>query len=170
MDLATLTAHPAAHARRARSKPPCPTTRSFAAPSSSSRGAGASSHRWSGSLAMSAEAARLAAPVHPLGRPVAEGLRPGADPRSCPLAARRFGLGLDATYEVGLSGPGRLHDLFVTHEAMTPGDYKARGEGIDIRYGFHASPFGNALVMTTEHGLAGLAFADPGGRRRRSPT
>ena len=54
---------------------------------------------------------------------------------------------LDASYEVGLSGPGRLHDLFVTHEAMTPGAYKARGEGIVIRYGFHASPFGTALVM-----------------------
>ncbi len=70
---------------------------------------------------------------------------------------------LDATYEVGLSGPGRLHDLFVTHEAMTPGAYKARGEGIVMRYGFHVSPFGMALVMATEHGLAGLAFADAGG-------
>jgi AraC family transcriptional regulator of adaptative response/methylated-DNA-[protein]-cysteine methyltransferase len=70
---------------------------------------------------------------------------------------------LDASYEVGLSGPGRLHDLFVTHEAMTPGAYKARGEGIVITYGFHPSPFGTSLVMTTEHGLAGLAFADDGG-------
>ena len=69
---------------------------------------------------------------------------------------------LDAAYEVGLSGPGRLHDLFVTHEAMTPGAYKARGEGLTLRYGFHASPFGTALVMTTDRGLAGLAFADPG--------
>ncbi|CAN5385096.1 bifunctional helix-turn-helix domain-containing protein/methylated-DNA--[protein]-cysteine S-methyltransferase [soil metagenome] len=73
---------------------------------------------------------------------------------------------LDATYEVGLSGPGRLHDLFVTHEAMTPGAYKARGEGIVIRYGFHPSPFGTALVMVTDHGLAGLAFADLGGEAR----
>lgn len=69
---------------------------------------------------------------------------------------------LDTTYEVGLSGPGRLHDLFVTHEACTPGDYRARGEGLVIRYGYHASPFGNALVMATERGLAGLAFADEG--------
>jgi AraC family transcriptional regulator of adaptative response/methylated-DNA-[protein]-cysteine methyltransferase len=69
---------------------------------------------------------------------------------------------LDATYEVGLSGPGRLHDLFVTHEAMTPGDYKARGGGIVMRWAFHHSPFGPALVMATERGLAGLAFADPG--------
>jgi len=70
---------------------------------------------------------------------------------------------LDATYEVGLSGPGRLHDLFVTHEAMTPGDYKARGAGIVIRWAFHPSPFGSALVMATDRGLAGLAFADAGG-------
>jgi AraC family transcriptional regulator of adaptative response/methylated-DNA-[protein]-cysteine methyltransferase len=69
---------------------------------------------------------------------------------------------LDTTYEVGLSGPGRLHDLFVTHEAVTPGSYRARGEGLVIRYGFHASPFGKALVMATEYGLAGLAFADEG--------
>ncbi|MCB1415308.1 MAG: helix-turn-helix transcriptional regulator, partial [Nitratireductor sp.] len=70
---------------------------------------------------------------------------------------------LDATYEVGLSGPGRLHDLFVTHDAMTPGDYKARGAGIVIRWAFHPSPFGEALVMITERGLAGVAFADAGG-------
>ena len=69
---------------------------------------------------------------------------------------------LDATYEVGLSGPGRLHDLFVTHDAMTPGDYKARGAGIVIRWAIHASPFGHALVMITDRGLAGLAFADAG--------
>ena len=69
---------------------------------------------------------------------------------------------LDASYEVGLSGPGRLHDLFVTHEAMSPGEWKAGGEGLTISYGFHASPFGHALVMATPRGLAGLAFADPG--------
>ena len=69
---------------------------------------------------------------------------------------------LDATYEVGLSGPGRLHDLFVTHEAMTPGAYKAKGEGIEILYAFHPSPFGRALFMVTDYGLAGLAFADDG--------
>ncbi|MEJ0011397.1 MAG: methylated-DNA--[protein]-cysteine S-methyltransferase [Bauldia sp.] len=72
---------------------------------------------------------------------------------------------LDATYELGLSGPARLHDLFVTHEAMTPGAYKARGEGVTIRYGFHPSPFGTALVMVTDYGLAGLAFADEGGEK-----
>jgi AraC family transcriptional regulator of adaptative response/methylated-DNA-[protein]-cysteine methyltransferase len=67
---------------------------------------------------------------------------------------------LDATYAVGLSGPGRLHDLFVTHEAMSPGEWKAGGEGLTLDYGFHPSPFGNALVVATERGLAGLAFAD----------
>lgn len=72
---------------------------------------------------------------------------------------------LDTAYEVGLSGPGRLHDLFVTHEAVTPGDYRSRGEGLTIRYGYHPSPFGTALVMATERGLAGLGFADPGEER-----
>jgi len=69
---------------------------------------------------------------------------------------------LDASYEVGLSGPGRLHDLFVTHEAMSPGEWKSGGEGLTMHFDFHPSPFGNALVMATERGLAGLAFADPG--------
>jgi len=69
---------------------------------------------------------------------------------------------LDASFEVGLSGPGRLHDLFVTHEAMSPGEWKSGGAGLTVRYGFHPSPFGTALVMATERGLAGLAFADPG--------
>jgi AraC family transcriptional regulator of adaptative response/methylated-DNA-[protein]-cysteine methyltransferase len=69
---------------------------------------------------------------------------------------------LDTAFEVGLSGPGRLHDLFVTHEAMSPGEWKAGGAGLAISYGFHPSPFGNALVMITPRGLAGLAFADPG--------
>lgn len=70
---------------------------------------------------------------------------------------------LDASYELGLSGPGRLHDLFVTHEAMSPGVWKARGEGLEMRYGFHDSPFGRALVLATERGMAGMAFCDPGG-------
>jgi AraC family transcriptional regulator of adaptative response/methylated-DNA-[protein]-cysteine methyltransferase len=69
---------------------------------------------------------------------------------------------LETSIEVGLSGPGRLHDLFVTHEAMSPGEWKARGAGLTIRYGFHPSPFGTALVMITDRGLAGLAFADSG--------
>lgn len=69
---------------------------------------------------------------------------------------------LDASYEVGLSGPSRLHDLFVTHEAMSPGEWKGGGAGLTICYGFHHSPFGRALVMTTPRGLCGLAFADEG--------
>ncbi|HZW47272.1 MAG TPA: methylated-DNA--[protein]-cysteine S-methyltransferase [Microvirga sp.] len=71
---------------------------------------------------------------------------------------------LDATYEVGLSGPARLHDLFVTHEAMTPGDFKAGGSGLTMRYGFHPSPFGEAILIATERGLAGLGFVDDGDR------
>ena len=70
---------------------------------------------------------------------------------------------LETSMEVGMSGPGRLHDLFVTHEAMSPGEWKAKGSGLRIRYGFHASPFGLALVMITDRGLAGVAFTDPGG-------
>jgi AraC family transcriptional regulator of adaptative response/methylated-DNA-[protein]-cysteine methyltransferase len=69
---------------------------------------------------------------------------------------------LDCTYEVGLSGPARLHDLFVTHEAMTPGAYRCGAEGLTIAWGWHPSPFGAALVMATDRGLAGIAFADPG--------
>src|SRR5258707_2192135 len=69
---------------------------------------------------------------------------------------------LEAAFEVGLSGPGRLHDLFVTHEAMSPGEWKSGGAGLTMSYGFHPSPFGTPLVMTTSRGLAGLAFADPG--------
>src|ERR687897_3789352 len=71
---------------------------------------------------------------------------------------------LDATYELGLSGPARLHDLFVTHEAMTPGDYKAGGSGLTMRFGFHPSPFGEAILVATERGLAGLGFVDDGDR------
>ncbi len=72
---------------------------------------------------------------------------------------------LDTSYEVGLSGPGRLHDLFVTHESMSPGEWKSGGEGLVVTYGFHDSPFGRALVMTAPRGLCGLAFADRGEER-----
>lgn len=72
---------------------------------------------------------------------------------------------LDCAYEVGLSGPGRLHDLFVTHEAMTPGDYKRGGLGLVMTYGFHASPFGEAILVSTSHGLAGLGFVDNDDRK-----
>lgn len=69
---------------------------------------------------------------------------------------------LDAALDSGLSGPGRLHDLFVTHEAMSPGEWKNGGAGLTLRYGFHPSPFGTAIVIATDRGLSGLAFADPG--------
>jgi len=69
---------------------------------------------------------------------------------------------LDAAYELGLSGPGRLHDLFVVHESMSPGEWKTGGAGLVIRYGFHGSQFGTALAMVTPRGLCGLAFADEG--------
>ena len=67
---------------------------------------------------------------------------------------------LDTTYEVGLSSTSRLHDLFVTHEAMPPGVWRNRGEGIQMTWGAAASPFGTALLVTTEYGLAGIGFAD----------
>ena len=69
---------------------------------------------------------------------------------------------LDAALDSGLSGPGRLHDLFVTHEAMSPGDWKNGGAGMTLRFGFHPSPFGTAVVIASGRGLAGLAFADHG--------
>ena len=71
---------------------------------------------------------------------------------------------LDAAYASGLSGPGRLHDLFVNVEAMTPGEYKHRGEGLTIRYGMHPSPFGQCLIMCTDRGVCGLAFTSPARR------
>lgn len=65
---------------------------------------------------------------------------------------------LDTTYETGLSSPGRLHDLFVTLEAMTPGEYKQQGAGLVINYGFHMSPFGEFLLAATERGVCNLLF------------
>lgn len=71
---------------------------------------------------------------------------------------------LDATFESGLSSPGRLHDLLVSCEAVTPGEYKAQGEGILIEYGFHPSPFGECLLASTPRGICSLMFVQPGGR------
>ena len=67
---------------------------------------------------------------------------------------------LDVSYELGLSGPGRLHDLFIHHEALSPGEYKAKGAGLTIHYGFHESQFGRALIMVTDRGLCGIGFSD----------
>ena len=69
---------------------------------------------------------------------------------------------LDAAYTVGLSGAGRLHDLAVTLEAVTPGELKARGAGVAIRYGFSATPFGRALLGSTPRGVCALSFVEPG--------
>jgi AraC family transcriptional regulator of adaptative response/methylated-DNA-[protein]-cysteine methyltransferase len=69
---------------------------------------------------------------------------------------------LDAAHGVGLSGPGQPRDLFVAHEAMTPGDY--RRAGLRLSYGFHPSPFGEAIVVAAPQGLAGLGFVDDGAR------
>ena len=65
---------------------------------------------------------------------------------------------LDTTHHVGLSSLGRLHDLFVTTEAVTPGEYKSRGAGVIIRYGIHPTPFGKCLIATTERGICQLSF------------
>ncbi|WP_431298293.1 methylated-DNA--[protein]-cysteine S-methyltransferase [Tabrizicola sp. BL-A-41-H6] len=67
---------------------------------------------------------------------------------------------LSAALEVGLSGSGRLHDLFLTWEAMAPGDYARGGAGLEIRWGWFDSPFGPALVMATDKGICGIGFAD----------
>jgi len=67
---------------------------------------------------------------------------------------------LEAAHSSGLSGGGRLHDLFVTHEAMTPGDFKRGGAGLLMRWGEHRTPFGRAVAVATARGLAGLAFVD----------
>ena len=69
---------------------------------------------------------------------------------------------LDAAYSVGLSGPGRLHDLIVTLDAMTPGELKLLGRGTAIRYGFSDTPFGRALLGTTARGVCHLAFVEAG--------
>lgn len=75
---------------------------------------------------------------------------------------------LDAALEAGMSGPGRLHDLFVAHEAVTPGEFKRRGDGLEIAWGWADSPFGPALVMTSPRGICGLAFAIGDGPKARA--
>lgn len=67
---------------------------------------------------------------------------------------------LDTALDAGLSGPGRLHDLFVTFEAMTPGEFKKMGAGLEIAYGFDYTPFGQCLVAVTERGICHLGFVD----------
>ncbi len=69
---------------------------------------------------------------------------------------------LEASYAVGLSGPGRLHDLLVTCEAVTPGEFKSGGRDVEIRYGFAATAFGECLLAATDRGLCALAFRSEG--------
>ncbi len=65
---------------------------------------------------------------------------------------------LDTAFQIGLSSLGRLHDLFVTTEAVTPGQYKSRGAGLTVRYGLHPTPFGECLIGVTERGICHLGF------------
>lgn len=72
---------------------------------------------------------------------------------------------LEATYEAGLSGPGRLHDLVVNAEAVTPGELQRGGLGVTVRYGFHPTPFGECLIAVTPRGVCHLAFVEPVSRK-----
>jgi AraC family transcriptional regulator of adaptative response/methylated-DNA-[protein]-cysteine methyltransferase len=67
---------------------------------------------------------------------------------------------LDTTHQIGLSSLGRLHDLFVNTEAVTPGEYKSHGMGLSIHYGIHLTPFGKCLIATTERGICHMSFVD----------
>lgn len=69
---------------------------------------------------------------------------------------------LDVTYEAGLSSPGRLHDLFITCEALSPGEFKRKGAGLTIHYGFQPTPFGDCLLAVTDRGICGLTFVGEG--------
>ena len=79
------------------------------------------------------------------------------------LLTERFST-LEAAAGAGLSGGGRLHDLFLRWEAMSPGDFARGGAGLTVRFGWVESPFGEALVMATERGLCGIGFTDEMGR------
>ena len=67
---------------------------------------------------------------------------------------------LDVSWNTGLSSPSRLHDLFCSIEAVTPGEYKSGGEGLEIRHGIYPTPFGDCLIATTERGICHFAFCD----------
>jgi AraC family transcriptional regulator of adaptative response/methylated-DNA-[protein]-cysteine methyltransferase len=73
---------------------------------------------------------------------------------------------LETACESGLSSQGRLHDLFVQCEAVTPGEYRTKGAGLEIAYGFHPSPFGECLLAVTARGICFLAFVSDGDRQR----
>jgi len=95
------------------------------------------------------------------------GVSPAQFLRALTLAHAREALAaapsiLDAAYDAGLSGPGRLHDLFVALDGVTPGEAKALGAGLTIRWGVHESPFGAFIAGTTTRGLCALEFLAPG--------
>jgi AraC family transcriptional regulator of adaptative response/methylated-DNA-[protein]-cysteine methyltransferase len=77
---------------------------------------------------------------------------------------------LDTALEVGLSGPGRLHDLFVSVDAVTPGEFKSAGQGLVLSYGFHETPFGECLAATTPRGLCSLGFVEAENRDKALDT
>jgi AraC family transcriptional regulator of adaptative response/methylated-DNA-[protein]-cysteine methyltransferase len=77
---------------------------------------------------------------------------------------------LDASLDSGLSGPGRLHDLLVSVDAVSPGEFKRRGEGMEIRYGFHPTPFGTCLIGATARGICHLSFLEQDSSSRRAST
>ncbi len=81
-------------------------------------------------------------------------------------ALKNSGSLLDVTYEAGLSSPGRLHELFVNMEAVTPDEFRKQGASLKIRYGFHPSPFGECLVAVTDRGISNLAFVPQGNRSK----
>ncbi len=72
---------------------------------------------------------------------------------------------LEASFDAGLSGPSRLHDLLITCEAMSPGEYKQKGLGLTIEYGFHPTPFGECFMALTDRGICGLQFLDEADRK-----
>lgn len=71
---------------------------------------------------------------------------------------------LEAANEAGLSGTGRLHDLFLRWEAMSPGEYASGGMGLTVNYGWFQGPFGETLAMGTDRGLCGMGFSEESGR------
>ena len=75
---------------------------------------------------------------------------------------------LDVTFDTGLSSPGRLHDLFIHCEAVTPGEYKKKGKGLEITYGFTFSPFGTCMIAHTHRGICALKFVKEQGRNALS--
>ncbi|HEY1372661.1 MAG TPA: methylated-DNA--[protein]-cysteine S-methyltransferase [Candidatus Binatia bacterium] len=75
---------------------------------------------------------------------------------------------LDAALDAGLSGPGRLHDLMVTVEAVSPGEFKSYGAGVDIGYGFHATPFGVCMIGATARGVCRISFLHQDDRKTRA--